>query len=515
MSSRQSLPVRPTGDIKAPLLAVEHLSKTFGSVTAIKDVSLSVDCGEICAICGENGAGKSTLVKILSGVLRPDQGTILIDGKKENIRHPKQAQALGISLVAQELSLTPHLSIEDNIWLGNSKVPLLYPRRQTLREQARQALELLGAGHLGLKTLVGSLKIGDRQLVEIARMLTRDARVLILDEPTASLSDIEIDRIQIALRALRSEGRAILYVTHRLGEVFEICDTATILRNGELVRTCRVEEIDRDDLIEMMLGQAMGQMYPASTPKSGAPMLIVEHLHLPEGVEDFSMVESPGQIVCLTGQIGSGTTEVVRTLAGLVPNATGRVLINGKRLKLGSVRKALKSNVVFISEDRAGEGIFLRMRVLENLVATRLGAHARAGLLSWSRLRTTASTLASRVGLDGSRLGAWADQLSGGNQQKLAFGRAIGSARPGLFLMNEPTRGVDVGARSDIYRRMRELCDLGYLLVMTSSDLEEVLGVSDIIITLYRGKQVNRYLRDQVTMHQVLSDITHPMTALS
>ncbi|MEE2839091.1 MAG: sugar ABC transporter ATP-binding protein [Acidobacteriota bacterium] len=491
------------------ILSVENLSKSFGSVDALDEVFFSVDPGEIRAICGENGAGKSTLVKILTGVHRPDQGTVRINNQTHNLRHPQAAQQHGIALVAQELSLAPHLSVQDNIWLGNRTVPLFH-RRRHLRQQARRVLDIIGLDQLDLDRPADSLTIGERQLVEIARMLARQARVLILDEPTAGLSDVEIDRIFKALKALSSRGTTIIYVTHRLGEVFELCDTVTVLRNGRLVRSCRVTEIDRDGLIELMLGQSMRELYPPSRTSTESPLLVVEDLQISGWVEDFSLSESSGQIVSIAGQISSGAAQVVRAVAGLTYDATGRVRIKGQPVSLGSVRGAQKSGVRFISEDRAREGIFLQLKVLENLIATRLGA----GFLSWSALHQLASSLARRVGLDDLRLGARAEELSGGNQQKLALGRSMGQEQQGVFLMNEPTRGVDVGSRRDIYKVMRQLCENGNLIVMTSSDLEEVVGISDIIITMYRSRQVARYARGQVTMHQVLTDITHPRTRL-
>ena len=247
----------------ASVLGVREIAKSFGAIAALNGVSLDVAVGEVRAICGENGAGKSTLVKILTGVYRPDSGMVTVGGEPQSIATPRQAQEHGIAFVAQELSLCPDLSIEDNIWLGSVKVPFLH-KRAGLRARAREALKLLGIEHIGLKTPVGRLTMGERQLVEIARMLTRDARVLILDEPTATLSDIEIERIFAALLALKREGKSIIYITHRLAEVFRICDSVTVLRNGELVKTCPVAGLDRNTLIEMMLGRSFVEMYPES-----------------------------------------------------------------------------------------------------------------------------------------------------------------------------------------------------------------------------------------------------------
>jgi ribose transport system ATP-binding protein len=496
------------------VLSVRSVSKAYPGATALQDVSLSIRPGEIRGLCGENGAGKSTLVNILMGIVQPDSGSIAINGQTRSVRGPQEAQGLGLGLVAQELSLAPHLSILDNIWLGSAEVPFLH-RRATFRARAQQALATLGLADWDLDRPVSSLAIGQRQLIEIARLLARDARVLILDEPTATLSDADIERILGILKGLPAHGRSIIYITHRLGEVFELCDSVTVLRNGRHIATEPVSAVSREHLVELMLGRSFEDMYPkaAARPDQG-DRVVVDGLDVPGTLYNFSMVAPRGRIVCIAGQIGSGANMVTRALAGLVPSAIGNVTVDGRPLGLGSVPHCVARNVLFVSDDRAAEGLFPQMTVLDNLVATRLDAAARMGVLSWPNLHRMGASLAERVGVDRHRLKSQSITLSGGNQQKLLFGRALASAEAGVLLMNEPTRGIDVGARAEIYRIMRELCDLGSALIMTSSDLEEVVGIADIVITLYRGRVVGRYEGDDIAMPAILADITHPTQAI-
>lgn len=495
-----------------PILQAENVQKSFGAVRALNAVDFAVGRGEIRALCGENGAGKSTLVKLLTGVHRPDRGRILVDGEPRHYRSPRDSQADGIAFVSQELSIVPHLSILDNIWLGQRDVPFFH-RRAALRSKAVEALDVVGLGALPLATMAGRLSLGERQLLEIARMFARDARVFLLDEPTATLSDGEIARVFDALRRLRESGRSVIFITHRLAEVFEICDTVTVLRNGSLVSHGKVAEVDRGRLVELMLGRPLGQMYPPAGPAGGETVLRVEGLHVPGRVAHLSFEARAGQIVCLSGQIGSGAGEAVRAIAGLVYDAQGMISVRGKRLTPGSVSDALRANLRFVSEDRARDGIFLTLPVRTNLVATQLDRVVRAGLVSRRAIQERSLSACERVGLDPSRLDSRADELSGGNQQKIAVGRSLSDEAFGVLLMNEPTRGVDVGARAEIYALMRRVCEQGYCIIMMSTDIEEVAGMADVVITLYRGRQVGCYGRLDISRNRILADITHTAAA--
>lgn len=493
-----------------PIFSIRDLSKSFGPVQALKRVSLDFHLGEIHAICGENGAGKSTLVKMLAGINQPDSGAIFFGGKTCVLTSPAEAQRLGVAMVAQELSLCPDLTVLDNIWLGSMEVPLLH-RRRILRDRAREALALLGADQISLDAPVHALTMGERQLIEIARMLTRNAQVFILDEPTATLSDREIDRIFEALARMRQENRSVIYITHRLAEVFRICDRVTVLRNGEMVGSSPTGEMNRTRLIELMLGRSFVEMYPEHGHAVGETVLQIDNLDIPGAVSDFNLSVPRGDIVCIAGQVGSGAESVIRAVAGLVYDARGSVRVNGRAMRLGSAEEAVRHNVMFVSGDRAEEGIFRSRSVIDNLVATRLTDMSRFGFLNPSTLRVLAADLAGRVGVDRRRLRSRAGDLSGGNQQKLAFGRCLGRVEPGVIVLIEPTRGIDIGARAEIYQLMRDFCVQGYGLLVASTDLEEVVGLADAVVTMYRSRQVGYYRGGDITMQNIVADITHPL----
>lgn len=341
-------------------------------------------------------------------------------------------------------------------------------------------------------------------------MLARDARALILDEPTATLSDAEIERVFAALRRLREHGSAIVLITHRLADVFAVCDSVSVLRNGRAAGACAVREIDRPRLIALMLGRPLEEMYPPHGAPRDETALAVRNLVVPGQVQRLSFTVRRGEILCLAGQIGSGAAAAVRALAGLDPAARGQVEAAGRAVPLGRADKAVASGVSFISEDRGAEGLFVRLPVRDNLVASDHAlAHALAPVAG-RRLEAGARTRAAVVGLDTGRLASLAGELSGGNQQKLSVAKSLGEGRTGVLLMNEPTRGVDVGARAEIYRLMRSLCEQGHAIVMTSTEIEEVLGVSDTVITLYRGAVVGRYESGTLSRERLLADIIHP-----
>ena len=493
------------------LLEVVDLSKSFGPVRAVQGLSLDVRAGEVHAVCGHNGAGKSTLVKSLVGLVRPDEGTIRFGGEVLSLRNPLDAQGHGIALVNQELSLVPELSVEDNIFLGGLDVPLLY-RRRRLSKQARTVLDQLGLGHVELGTPVETLSIGERQLVEIARLLVRDARLLILDEPTATLSKPEIERVFRATRDLVAQGRSVIFVSHRLDEVFELCDRVTVLRDGRRVGTHEIGEIDRRALIELMLGEMEGAKamveHEHTLPGSGEPLVTIDGLTVPGSVEGVSLVLERGLITGQAGQVGSGTSTILRALGGLVPGVSGTVTVRGRPVLLNTPRRAVDAGVLYVPNDRQREGLFLGQTVQRNLIVARLRRLSRLGVLLRRRAHRTARELAGMAGVPVERLGSPAGSLSGGNQQKVLLGRALELEGTALLALDEPTRGVDVGGRADIHDLVRTAARRGTAVIFSSTELDEVLDLADVVVTIFHGRIVSVVPRDEASASAILADMT-------
>jgi ribose transport system ATP-binding protein len=501
----------PGGAATRPHLSVHRLSKRYGSVQALVEVDFELRAGEVMALLGENGAGKSTLVKVLSGLVRPDSGTIEIDGSPAELYPSARSQAAGVAVVHQEYSSVPTLTVAENLVLGQAGVPALWlPHR--LNARARELLAPVGLEHLDPRTPVERLTVAEMQLLEIARLLVRDARILIFDEPTAALADREIERVLSVIKRLASEGRSIVYVTHRLPEVFRIADRVTVFRNGRSLPARPTSELDVDAVITMMLGRDLETMFPEHGVLGDAPRLRVEGLVAPGLAELVSFDVRPGEIVGLTGQLGSGASSVVQALAGMLPPLAGRALLDGEELSLRSRASTLKRGVAYCSPDRKRDGIFAERSIRENLSSPWVRAVSPGGWISGRRERERAREIAARFAIDAKRLGSAVGALSGGNQQKVAVGKWLG-AGPRIMLLEEPTRGVDIGARAEIYQRLRDLCSAGLGIVVASSDTAEVLGLSDTIATFYRGRMTSIRRQAEWTEDALVREVMHQEAA--
>lgn len=489
-----------------PLLRISSLSKAYGAIQALDAVDFELQAGEVMALVGENGAGKSTLVKILAGLVRPDSGEIRLGSQVVGTGHA--LRHAGIAVVQQELSLVPTMSAAENVFLGHPDARFAQlPGR--MAERARPYLEQVGLGHLDPSVFAADLVVAEQQLVEVARLLARDARILILDEPTAALSDAEIARVKQVVRALVAEHRSVIYITHRLGEVFELADRVTVFRNGRSQEPVATASLTPHELVERMLGRPLENLFPARTGAPGDVVVEVRGLIGTGLAASVDLQARAGEIVGLAGQVGSGAATLLQLLSGARVATGGEILVGGERRRIDSPRTAKALGVAYCSGDRKLDGLFGIRSVTENLSAPSLSRVSVAGFLSPLRERGLAGALADYFQVDRRRLRSRAATLSGGNQQKVALGKWLG-IEPRLLLVDEPTRGVDVGARAEIYGHLRRLADEGLAIVFASSDGQEVLGLADSIITFYRRAEVARYEVGAIDEVTLTRDITHP-----
>jgi ABC-type sugar transport system ATPase subunit len=466
---------------------------------------MAVAGGSIHALCGHNGAGKSTVVNMICGLLQPDGGEILIDGEVVSLHSTYEAQRLGIALVDQELSVIPTLTVAENLMLGSVDEPLLLHRRR-LRARAQDLLDRIGL-RCSPDTLLGDLSIGERQLVEIARALGRGAKVLLLDEPTATLSAPEIELVFSAVRATAAQGCAVIFVSHRLGEVIELCDRVTIVRDGLTVANLSTDGLHAGEIVRHMLGELPTPVAKAPSDRA-EPSLVVDHLTTPGLFEDLSFEVSRGRIYAFAGQVGSGASEVLRALAGLYPATSGSVVLDGTPLPVGRPGATRRHGVAFASGDRKGEGLFLTKDVRSNLLVSRLRALSSLGVLRRRRMATVGAEVARSAGIAPGRLRTPVQQLSGGNQQKVLVGRNLADPTVRVLLLDEPTRGVDVGGRGAIHQLLRETAATGVAVLFASTELDELIELADTVVTMREGRVVAVYDGD-ATDAGVLSDITH------
>lgn len=491
-----------------PVARLREVSRSFGAIAAVDAVSFDVRPGEAHALCGHNGAGKSTVVKLLSGLLRPDGGGIELGGEAVELRSPQEAQARGVALVDQELSVVPALSVLDNVLLGRLGESFLQRPRQA-RARTRALLDEVGLTDVDPRDRLEDLSIGQRQLVEIARALGREARLLILDEPTATLSGAEIEHVFAAIRRVTASGRGVIYVSHRLDEVMQLCQRVTVMRDGRLVETADVAAIDGDRLVELMLGEHPPAPAPAVPGSGGEPALTIAGLSAGAKTRGFGLSAERGRIYGLAGQVGSGAGEVLRALGGLEPGARGEVRMDARALPLGSPVRAAAAGVAYLSNDRKGEGLFLGQTVAANLVATRLRELSRWGVMRPRAAADAADALVGAIGLAPERTHEPVGNLSGGNQQKVLLGRCLDRPQTRLLLLDEPTRGVDVKGRADIHELIRGAARDGVTVLFASTELDEILDLADVVVTMRAGRIVTRRERADATAAGVLADMTH------
>ncbi len=486
-----------------PYLQFDSITKTFPGVRALDGVSFGVEKGSVRALIGENGAGKSTLLKVLSGVYAPDAGQVRLDGVPRTFRSPVEAIRAGVAVIYQELHLVPEMTVAENLLLGHMPVRFGMVDHRGMREAALRQLALLGEDISPLAR-VGSLPIAQRQMVEIAKALIRDAGVIAFDEPTSSLTDRETTRLFSVIRELRNRGKVIIYVSHRLREIFEICDSATVFRDGRVVETCEdLSCIDQDYLVQRMVGRTIHNVYGYAPRPTGESALEVENVTGPGLDGPASLEVKQGEILGIFGLVGAGRTELLRLIYGAARPTGGTVRVHGRAVRVKDPDSAFRGGIAFLPEDRKKEGIIPIRSVHENINLSVRRTFSRFGLIDDRRERENSGRHVRELGIKTSSLSTPIMDLSGGNQQKAVFARSL-SENVRVMLLDEPTRGVDVGAKSEIYGVIGRLARNGMGVVVVSSELPEVMGISDRILVMRQGKIVAALSRAGATEEKLL-----------
>ncbi len=486
-----------------PVLVLEGATKSFGSVRALEDASIELHAGEAHGLIGENGAGKSTLVKVLAGVYRPDAGRLLLDGEEVRPGGPADARAAGIAVIYQEPTLFPDLSVAENIFMGRQ--PLSWGRRIDARELRRRVealMERLGVP-LDPSRPARGLSIADQQIVEIAKALSFEARVIVMDEPTAALSGVEVERLLSVARALRGQGAAVLFISHRLDEVFALCQRVTVMRDGRQVFTGLVEGLSRDDLVRRMVGRELSAMFPKQEATRGDVALSVHRLTREGVFADVSFDVRHGEIVGVAGLVGAGRSEVARAVFGIDRRDAGEVLVQGRRLPPASPTAAMAAGMGYVPEDRRAQGLVMDLSIARNTGLASLGRLRRGVLIRGADERRLAADWAARLHLRFARLSDPASALSGGNQQKLVLAKWL-ARRPSVLIVDEPTRGIDVATKAEVHRLLSDLAGQGVAILMISSELPEVLGMADRVLVMREGRLTAELPREDASEERVM-----------
>ena len=488
---------------REPAVELRGVTKRFGAVQALRGIDLALRGGRVHALVGENGAGKSTVVRILAGVHRPDLGQVLVDGRPTDLHNPADARDRGIAVIHQEPTLFPDLDVAENVFMGR------HPRGRGGRvdwpRMYREVGELLGSlgVRLNPRIPVQGLSVADQQLVEIAKALSLDARVLVMDEPTAALSAREVDELFAIVRRLRDRGVALLFVSHRLDEVFELADQVTVLRDGAHVVTAAVEELTTDQVVRHMVGRRLETLFPKAAAEIGGPVLQVRGLGRAGAFEDVSFELRRGEVLGCAGLVGAGRTELARVLFGIDRPDRGSILVKGVEVDVGSPAAAMAHGIAYVPEDRHQQGLVLEFGIADNVVLPILGRVCRLGILDRRRARTLARDYTERLGVRSTGLDQLAGALSGGNQQKVVLAKWL-TTRPEILLLDEPTRGIDIGAKAEVHRIISSLAADGLAILLISSELPEVLAASDRVLVFHQGRLAGVFTRAEATEERLM-----------
>jgi len=482
-------------------LEFKNISKSFPGVKALQGVSLTVREGQVHALLGENGAGKSTLIKILSGAYARDEGEIFFEGRPVAIRGPQDAQELGISTIYQEFNLARDLTVAENIFLGHLPVKRMRVDWETVRRRSREILDRLGAT-IGVDAVVSTLSVAEQQLVEISKALNRKTRILVMDEPSAVLGEGDLERLFRVVRSLQAQGIGIVYISHRMREIFELADEVTVLKDGRYVGTRQVAAVSMDELVRLMIGRDLKEVYPRREPKLGEVLLEVKDLRRARLVHDVSFQVRAGEIVGFAGITGSGRTEVARAIFGADAHG-GELRVAGEPYRARSPMEAIRRGIALVNEDRKAHGLFLKLNVTVNITVSALKGLCRLGVIRGAREKTLVQKMIQDLRIKTPGANFIVLNMSGGNQQKVILGRWL-SVDTKVLIMDEPTRGIDVGSKSEIYQIMNELTQRGVAIIMISSELPEVLGMSDRILVMREGTIVGELSRAEASEEAIM-----------
>jgi len=486
---------------------MKDITKSFAGVHALRGVQLELNPGEVHALLGENGAGKSTLVKVITGVHQPDSGEIFLNGEQVHFSNPRVASKLGISAIYQELSVFPDLDIAENIFVGRR--PTVAGGIVDWARMYREAVKLLDSlgVHLDLRTKARSLSIAQQQMVEIARALSVNARILIMDEPTSALTLKEVDELFQIVRRLRVNGAAILFISHRLEELFQIADRVTVLRDGAYIDTLSMSGVTQEDLIRMMVGRQVTALFPKKDVKAGEVALRVNNLTRRGVFEDISFELHKGEILGMAGLVGAGRTEVSQAIFGVIPAQSGTIEINGKVVHITSPKQAMEYGLAYVPEDRQHHGLVLPMDITDNITLPILDRYARGGWLEEKGAQLAAFEAAREMEVKATTVWQKTRELSGGNQQKVVLAKWL-TTKPRILILDEPTRGIDIGTKAAVHSLMTDLASQGIAILMISSELPEVLGMSDRILVMHEGRMTALFDRSEATQEKIMMAAT-------
>lgn len=472
---------------KEKVLEMKNITKTFPGVKALDKVDFTLRKGEVHALLGENGAGKSTLMKVLNGIHKRDEGEIILKGESVEFENTREAQNAGLAIIHQELELIPHLNVAENIYLGREEKRGIFINYSDLYQQTEEVLDMLGV-NIDPKAEVNDLNIGSQQMVEIAKAVSQNAEILVMDEPTSSLTNQEIEILFELIDRLKKEDISIVYISHRLEEVFEICDRVTVLRDGQFVGEVETKETDQDQLIKMMVGRTIEDRFPKMNFNPGEEVLRVENLSVPEKIIDASFQLHKGEILGIAGLMGSGRTELAKSIFGVFKDKSGDIYNRGEKVKINSPSDAIENGIYYLSEDRQDEGLVLGLSVADNISISVLKSMLKANTFINSKSeKELAKKYINDLNIKTPSEKQLVKNLSGGNQQKVVISKLL-STKPEIVIFDEPTRGIDVGAKREIYNLMQELVDEGVAVILISSELPEVLNLSNRILVMHEKK---------------------------